>query len=93
MRQIIETIIMGIKRGNMFDSHYVIDKVIRDFSDDYLRFAAANIASGKVTEYAHSELAKIISSFERTLVEQQASKSISFNIRGNSSECSLWRRI
>ncbi len=93
MQQIIEGIISGIKRGNMFDSHYVIDKIIRDFSDNYLKFAAEHSARGKVTEYVHSELARTISSFEGNMVEQQANKSISFNIRGNSSECALWKRI
>ena len=93
MRQIVEAIIRSIGKGYMFDSHYVIDTIIRDHSDDYLRFAADNLASGKVTEYAHSEIAKLISSFEGSFVEQQENKSISYNIRGNASECTLWKRI
>jgi hypothetical protein len=93
MQQLIESIIGGIKEGKMFDSHYIIDKIIRDYSDDYLRFAAANLATGKVTEYAHSELAKIISSLEGRLVEQQTNKSVSYNIHGKSSECALWKRL
>lgn len=93
MQTIIETIVSDIKRGNMFDSHYIIDKVIRDYSDQYLSFASTHLATGKITEYAHSELAKLISSLEGRLVEQQQSKSISYNIRGNASECALWKRI
>lgn len=93
MKDIIESIILEIRNGTMFDSHFVIDKIIREHSDDYLRFASTHLASSGETEFAHSQLAKIISSFEGVLVQQQTAKSHSYNIRGNSSECALWLRI
>ena len=35
----IETILQDIEVGCFFDSHFVVDRIIRDFSDDYLRIA------------------------------------------------------
>ncbi len=93
MKKIIESIISEIRNGAMFDSHFVIDKIIRDQSDAYLRFAAKHLSSSGETEYAHSQLAKLISSFEGILVEQQPDKAYSYNIRGKASECALWRRV
>jgi alanine racemase len=93
IKDIVKSIILEIRNGVMFDSHFVIDKIIREHSDDYLRFVSSHLASAEETEFAHSQLAKIISSFEGTLVEQQGAKSHSYNIRGNTSECALWLRI
>ncbi len=93
MNSIVEHIILGIDKGNAFDSHFVIDTIIRDHSDDYLTFAANHLASSNITEYAHSEIAKIIATFRGILVKDLPNKSISYNIRGNASPCNLWERI
>jgi hypothetical protein len=93
MRTIVEEIISRIEKGKAFDSHFVIDTIIKEYSDDYLTFAANNLASSKVTEYAHSEIAKIIGSFRGSLVQELQYKSISYNIRGKASPCVLWSRI
>lgn len=93
MRNIIENIIKLIEKGKYFDSHFIIDTIIKDYSDDYLEFAANHPAKSKRTEYVHSELAKIISSFEGDLVKQHESQSYSYNIRGKASFCALWERI
>ena len=65
----------------------------KDYSDAYLTFVANNLASSKVTEYAHSEIAKIIASFRGILVKQFPNQSMSYNIRGKASKCALWERI
>lgn len=93
MNSIVENIIRGIEIGNAFDSHYVIDTIIKDHSDDYLTFVANHLASSNVTEYAHSEIAKVIASFRRILVRDLPNRSLSYNIRGNASLCTLWERI
>ena len=91
MESTVEKIIAGIDKGIYFDSHFIIDTVIRDFSDVYLTFAAGHQAKDKVTEYVHSEIAKTISSFDGTLVQRVIeAESLSFNIRGNASKCALW---
>ncbi len=93
MNSIVEKIIKGVEKGHAFDSHFVIDTIIRVDSDDYLTFAANNLASSKVTEYAHSRIAKIIASFRGVLVQDLPYQSLSYNIRGNASSCALWQRI
>lgn len=93
MNSIVEQIIRGIDKGKTFDSHFVIDTIIREHSDDYLTFVANHLASSKVTEYAHSEIAKIIASFIGSLVQNLPYKSISYNIRGKASSCALWEKI
>jgi len=93
MDSIVEQILHGVEKGNAFDSHFVIDTIIRDHSDDYLTFVANHLASSKITEYAHSEIAKIISSFKGSLVQDLPYKSISYNIRGKASPCALWQKV
>jgi len=93
MNSIVEEIISGVDKGNAFDSHFVIDTIIKEHSDDYLTFVANHLTSSKVTEYAHSELAKIISSFDGSLVEKLSYRSTSYNIRGKASSCALWEKL
>ena len=93
MNSIVEQILRGIEKGSAFDSHFIIDTIIRYHSDDYLTFAANHLATSKVTEYAHSEIAKIIALFRGNLVQDLPYKSISYNIRGKASPCALWERI
>ena len=97
MNETIENILAGIDKGTYFDSHFVIDTVIRNHSDAYLTFAASHKAKGKVTEYVHSEIAKVISLFEdedKGLVKRvERAESLSFNIRGNASKCALWVKV
>jgi hypothetical protein len=93
MNPIVEQIIRKIDKGKAFDSHFVIDTIIKEHSDDYLTFVAGHLASSKVTEYAHSEIAKIIASFRGILVEDLPYQSVSYNIRGKASSCALWKRI
>ena len=93
MKKIVEQIIKGIEKGTAFDSHFIIDTIIRNYSDNYLTFVANNLATSKVTEYAHSEIAKTIATFRGTLVKQFLNQSISYNIRGKASKCALWKRV
>jgi len=93
MNSIVEQIIRRVDKGNAFDSHFVIDTIIRENSDEYLTFVANHLASSKVTEYAHSEIAKVIASFEGNYVQNLHLKSTSYNIHGKVSACALWKRI
>jgi|GEM_PF-1996363 len=93
LKSAVEEIVRGIEKGVYFDSHFIIDTVIRDFSDVYLTYAVEKQASGKVTEYVHSEIAKLVSSFDGTLVGRVPdAESISYNVRGRASKCALWIR-
>jgi hypothetical protein len=93
MRTIIENLVSNITVGLAFDAHFIIDTVIMEHSDSYLAFAEIHPAHNKRTEYLHSELSKIIASFEGSLVERMNCDSLSYNIRGKASNCKLWKRI
>ena len=93
MRKLIQDAILRVPVGMAFDAHFIIDTIIRRCSDDYLRFAEAHPAGNKRTEYVHSQLSKVIADFEGSLIERLDARSFSYNIRGNSTDCTLWRRI
>ena len=90
----IETILQDIELGSFFDSHFLIDRMIRDFSDDYLRIAQ-NIdpETTNLTLRVHQQIGNMISNFKDTLVERQQAQSTSMNIHGSESTCALWKRI
>ena len=93
MEAIVKQIIGRIESGVAFDSHFVIDTLIKEHSDDYLRFAAENLALSGVTKYVHSEISKIILSLEGEAVEKLPYDSLSYNIHGDASRCALWRKL
>jgi hypothetical protein len=94
MNSIVEGIIRRVERGKVFDAHYVIEKIIREHTDEYLVFAADNLpSSNNKVEYVHSQIARIIASFNNNLVRRMPYDSISYNIHGRESECSLWERL
>jgi len=90
----IETILQDIESGIFFDSHYVIDRMIRDFSDDYLGIAQRiDPETIKLTLRVHQQIGNMILKFNGALVERQDAQSLSMNIHGNESSCALWKRI
>jgi hypothetical protein len=89
LQQIIQQIIGRVPRGMYFDSHFVIDTIIKEHSDDYLRYAAQSMPAG-TTPSVHSQIACIIRSFHPNLITQVGSESFSYNIHGKPSECQLW---
>jgi hypothetical protein len=90
----IETILQDIKVGCFFDSHFVVDRIIRDFSDDYLRIAQnTDPSTEKLTLRVHQQIGNMIARFKGELVERKNGQSWSMNIHGNESSCALWKRI
>jgi len=90
----IENILQEIEIGCLFDSHYVVDRMIGDFSDDYLRISQRIDPETKnLTLRAHQQIGHMIAKFKGTLVERQKAQSWSVNIHGNASSCALWKRI
>jgi len=92
MKVIVRNIIKDIGKDLFFDSHFIIDTIIRNHSDAYLRFAYENPARDKITENIHAKIAKLISGFDGILVERVTGEAISYNIRGNPSNCAIWQR-
>ena len=86
----IREIVQGVPSGLAFDAHYVIDTLIRNYSDTYILFARTISAQSNVTPYLHSEISKKIDRLNGSIIDRQQNKSYSYNIRGNASDCVQW---
>ena len=102
MKNAIQEIIKKVPKGKIFDSHYVINHLISDYSDEYLIFASEIINSQKatkprdITAYVHSQISQKIGESDLvTRVELNGEKTefYSDNIRGNANGCAGWRRV
>jgi hypothetical protein len=90
----IEKILEDVQVGCFFDSHYVVNRMIKKFSDDYLRISLKiNHETNNLTLRVHQQIGHLIAAFEGKLVERQTDQSWSLNIHGNYSTCALWKRI
>ncbi|HUW56370.1 MAG TPA: hypothetical protein VMZ92_07015 [Planctomycetota bacterium] len=92
MQEAVRAIVEQIQPGEMFDSHLVIDLLIRDFSDDYLRFAS-ECPSDRLTLTTHQRIGQVIASLEGELVERQNRQSRSLTIHNTLGKCALWLRV
>jgi hypothetical protein len=90
MKNAIQEIVKKIPKGKIFDSHYVINQLIADHSDEYLAFAS-QVKTHK-TATVHGLIAQEIKKLN--LVEQvfETGDFWSDNLRGNASECTGWRK-
>jgi len=93
MKNAIQEIIKKVPKGKIFDSHYVINQLISDYSDEYLTFVSSVADSSRKTVSVHGLIGKEIKNLS-DLVEQvgEAGDFWSDNIRGNASECTGWRK-
>jgi len=89
----IEQILLDIEVDCFFDSHYIIDRALKNHSDDYLRFTSQYRDSQELTLTAHQQIGHQIANFEGRLIKRQPGESWSVNIHGNGSPCALWKRI
>ena len=92
MRQEIQRILEQIPRGKTFDSHFVISRLIKEFSDSYLDFAASISTDSNRTLIVHGKIGLEISTFEGNLITKNPSGSWSENIHGTPSECASWHK-
>ncbi|MDR0516454.1 MAG: hypothetical protein LBH25_05345 [Fibromonadaceae bacterium] len=93
MKNAIQEIIKKVPKGKIFDSHYVINQLISDYSDEYLAFASSVAGSKKKTNTVHRLIGEEIKKFS-DLIEQvgEVGDFWSDNIRGNASVCTGWRK-
>lgn len=89
MREEIRKIVEPIKSGLFFDSHFVIDQLIKGPTDIYLNYARAN---------AKQNVALLHGNISLTIGQQvdlvaSPGRSWSMNIHGSPGECEAWRRI
>jgi len=94
LKETIGEIIKRVDKNNYFDSHFIIDTLILKYSDVYYEYIAENWRENHTTRLLHSEISKVIKSFENQLVEQiRNSKSVSYTIHRTKGKNTLWRKI
>ena len=93
MQTAIRTIVNEVPKGYVFDSHFVINELIKRFSDQYLSFAS-RFASGnqQVTLAAHGQIGQEINRFDGTVIER-IGDAWSENIHKTPSQCTCWRKL
>ncbi len=91
MQKAITTIIGEIPSGFVFDSHFVINELIKGFSDEYLIFASqfCNPNNKNVTLTVHGQIGQIISQEPNI---DYVGKARSENIHKKTSDCTCWKK-
>ena len=93
MEDTIREILTEIRANRVFDSHFIILKLIRDHSDSYLDYASQINTPSQRTAVVHANIGQIITRFEGSLVERLHFESSSYNIHGNVNDCACWRKL
>jgi len=88
----IEELIKKVGKEHVFDSHYIINNLIKKYSDDYLNYASSIATTSDKTLRIHGRLGKEIAKFESTLIERIDLKSWSDNIHEKASSCTCWKK-
>ena len=85
MQQLITTItalVREIPGGTYFDSHHIINLLLKNYSDVYNQYANPTLPK-------HGNIGKIINTLQEV---EYIGQSRSLNIHGNISECALWKK-
>ena len=93
MEDLIRSIIDTIPRGKIFDSHFIINQLIKRHSDEYLRFASQFANSTELTLSVHGKIGQLINGFDGSVLRRLDRESWSENIHGNSSPCTCWEKL
>lgn len=92
MKESIKKIIESVPSGCIFDTHFVINQMIKHYSDSYLECAMTKKTANGITATIHGLIGKEIKTYTGTLVDQ-IGESWSENIRGNVNKCASWKRL
>jgi len=84
----IDSIIDGISVGYIFDSHFVINQLIKEYSDSYLEFAK-KFSGSNITSVMHGHIGQKI---DRLSCVEPLGKSWSEHIHTKPGECTCWRK-
>lgn len=98
MKRAIIEIVENIEKDLLFDSHFIVNNLIREYPDQY--FAeytddnpeAVNLADLNICEVIDS-IAKETDLLRRFQINGEPKKSYSINILGETSKCALWERV
>ncbi|MCF7889302.1 MAG: hypothetical protein K9L78_04190 [Victivallales bacterium] len=91
MQNAIESIINEVPNGCIFDTHHVINQLIKRYSDSYLSYANG-LSTNNITNILHMEIAKIINEHSNGLI-QKVGYSWSETIHGGSGKCACWKKL
>lgn len=100
LRDSIKQIIKAIHRQCYFDSHFVIEELLKHHTDEYINAVAPFAGEGKekITLAAHAGIGREIDGCIDGLGERvkgpdgKGVSSWSIHIRGTGGPCALWRR-
>lgn len=92
MENLIHSIVDSVPSGCIFDSHFVIHQLIKNHSDEYLRFAAQSADSNQLTLSVHGQIGQLINRLDGSLLRKLSGSSYSENIHGNPSPCTCWQK-
>jgi hypothetical protein len=93
METAIRTIVDQVPKGCVFDSHFVINELIKRYSDEYLTFAC-RFAGGneQPTLAAHGQIGQEINKLDGTVIAK-VGEAWSENIHRTPSPCTCWRKL
>jgi hypothetical protein len=89
----IRKIVSEVPKGRIFDSHFVMNELVKRFSDQYLSFAG-RFAGGEDqrTLAAHGQIGKRINKLDGTVI-QRIGKGWSENLHKKPSPCTCWKKL
>jgi hypothetical protein len=93
MQNTIRQILDAIPSNYVFDSHFVIQQLLKNHSDEYLQFAAQYADNTRPTFVTHGQIGQLINGFVGERIDQIELPGWSENIHGNASKCTCWRKL
>lgn len=93
MQNAIQSIVNEVPKGHIFDSHFIINELIKRSSDEYLAFVS-NFAMGnqKITLTSHGKIGQEINKLDGTVL-QKIGDAWSENIHKTPSKCTCWKKL
>jgi len=93
VQQAIEAILTEVPKGAVFDSHFIIARLIKCHSDEYLTFASGISSETDKTLTVHGKIGQEIAKFESNRLRRLTQPSWSENIHSNASPCTCWEKL
>jgi hypothetical protein len=91
MENAIRKIVDGVPQGCIFDSHFVISQLIKEFSDEYLSFAGRFAGGKQPTLTTHGQIGQEINRLDGRVIER-VGDAWSENIHGTLGRCACWKK-
>jgi len=93
MQNAIQSIVNEVPKGHIFDSHFIINELIKRFSDEYLTFASKFAKNNQnITLIAHGNIGQEINKLDGTVLHK-IGDAWSENIHKTPSKCTCWKKL